>query len=278
TPFRPVHTVPHRPPVPPAPLAAPAVPRAPRSPLRVAAVALCVVLAAGLLGGAAVGTWLTTEPPEVTAAERAFDERRALWRDLPVDELFPPRIAGEGAGPGDADRVWIRTGVAPDSGCAEVFDPALLDALAQAGCHRVIRATYTDDTETSVTTVGLLFTRGGPEETRELHRVFTDRGLATRPDMMPLHHAAAAPDGDPTAVPRATWTVRVLTDAPVVVFAVTGFADGRAAGPPQTAADATAADETTVAALAGLGHDTRGIADRIERRVRKAADTAGEAV
>ncbi len=189
--------------------------------------------------------------------------------------LFPPLIEGEGAGPGKADRRWIRVAVAPDSGCSDAFDPALLEALSPAGCHRLVRASYMDDTETSVTTVGLLFTRAGPEETRELHRRFTGEGLAERVDLLPRHHDGVSPTGDGDSVPRATWTIRPLTDAPVVVFAVTGFADGRSAGPPQPATEATAADQNTVAALAGLGHDARGIADRVERRVRKAADTMG---
>lgn len=52
--------------------------------------------------------------------------------------------------------------MAPDGGCAHAFDPLLHEALAPAGCERLLRATYTDATQSYVTTVGLLFTKADP--------------------------------------------------------------------------------------------------------------------
>ncbi len=75
---------------------------------------------------------------------------------------------------------------------------------------------------------------------------------------------------------RASWTVSVLTDAPVVVYAVSGLADGRTVDEPQPAEEAMKADATTPAAQAGLGHDAQGLADRIERSLRKTVNSATE--
>lgn len=75
---------------------------------------------------------------------------------------------------------------------------------------------------------------------------------------------------------RASWTVSVLTDAPVVVYAVSGFADGRAVTDPQPAQDAMKSGATTAPAQAGLGHDAQGLADRVERGFRKTVTSATE--
>ena len=105
-----------------------------------------------------------------------------------------------------------------------------------------------------------------------LRKRFAVENLSERTDLMPAPVSrtgtVAADFGD---AQRASWTVRVLSDAPVVVYAVTGFADGRVVSDPQAAAEATEKGETSAAAQAGLGHDAQGIADRIERRLRDAA-------
>ncbi|MEU3373479.1 hypothetical protein ABZ734_23825 [Streptomyces sp. NPDC006660] len=240
-----------------------------RRPGRVAAAAVCVVLGVGLIGGAAAGTWLDggsggpSAPSTYTAA-------RELWHSVPVDTLFPPSIRGTGAGPGGADRQWTRIGVAPDGDCADALDPLLQKVVAPVGCARLLRATYTDATETSVITVGLLFTRAQPAAMTALANRFRNEKLGERTDLMPRPYAvknsAAAAFGDKQ---RASWTVRVLTDAPVVVTAVSGFADGRVAPAPQSADTATAQAASGPVAEAGLGHDAKGIADTVERGLRK---------
>ncbi|WP_165953614.1 hypothetical protein [Streptomyces sp. 8K308] len=239
-----------------------------RKVLRLTAAGL--VLGTGLLGGAAAGAWLTGGDG---ATGTAFDDARELWRDLPVDELFPPEIDGEGAGPGRADRRWIRVAVAPDGACAEALDPLLAEALADAGCHRLVRATYTDETETTVTTVGLLFTEADAAETTTLSGRFADQELAGRADLLPKPYAApgtvAEDFGD---AQRASWSLRVLTELPVVLYTVTGFADGREVAEPEPAAEATAEDADSTVALAGLGHDAQGIADQIETGLGQAAE------
>ncbi|MFF8596220.1 hypothetical protein ACF061_33280 [Streptomyces sp. NPDC015220] len=237
---------------------------------------MCLVLGLGLIGGAVTGSRLAGESARAGAAD-SFATAAALWHNAPVDQLFPPTVRGVGAGPGGADRTWTRVAVAPDSGCAGAFDPPLGQALAPVGCARLLRATYTDATQSYVTTVGLLFTEADAPAMSALAARFQNEGLGRRTDLLPRPYAAkgtvAAAFGDEQ---RASWTVSVLTEAPVVVYAVSGWADGRTVGAPQPAADATRAGATTAPAQAGLGNEAQGLADRIERSLRKTAAPATE--
>ncbi|MHC3472015.1 hypothetical protein ACYF6T_25445 [Streptomyces sp. 7R007] len=203
-------------------------------------------------------------------ARDTFAAAGSLWHSVTVDRLFPPTLQGDGAGPGGADRTWTRIAVAPDSGCADAFDPLLQKALAPVGCQRLLRATYTDATQSYVTTVGLLFTKADATGMASLAKRFRDEGLDRRTDLMPRPYpakdTAAAEFGDEQ---RASWTISVLTDAPVVVYAVSGWADGRTVDAPQPAAEALQSGATTPPAQSGLGNEAQGLADRVERALRR---------
>ncbi|MGW1212162.1 hypothetical protein ACWD5F_21375 [Streptomyces sp. NPDC002499] len=240
-----------------------------RIPPRVAAVAVCIVLGLGLIGGAVTGSWLVGDSGDGGTRD-TFSAAAGLWHSVPVDRLFPTTVQGQGAGPGGADRTWTRIAVAPDSGCRNAFDPLLKKVLAPVGCQRLLRATYTDSTQSFVTTVGLLFTNADAVGMKSLATRFQREALGRRTDLMPLPYAAkgtvAAGFGGKQ---RASWIVSVLTDAPVVAYAVSGWSDGRSVDTPQPAEEAMKSGATTPPAQAGLGHEAQGLADRIERALRK---------
>ncbi|MFE7776146.1 hypothetical protein ACFU5O_20030 [Streptomyces sp. NPDC057445] len=248
-----------------------------RHPARTAAALICVVLGLGLTGGALAGSWLAGDSSAAPAARAGYEDTRTLWRSVPVDSLFPPALKGTGAGPGGADRAWTRIAVAPDGPCTGALDPLLARALRPVGCVRALRATYTDATGSSVTTVGMVFTRADRNAMATLRSRFSGEGLTERADLMPRAYGVpgtvAAGFGDKQ---RASWTVGVLSDAPVIVYAVSGFADGRTVTDPQPANEAMASGATSAPAQAGLGHEAKGIADRIERALRKFATPAQE--
>lgn len=242
-----------------------------RHPARTVGAIASVVLGLGLIGGAATGTWLTGDSSADTPERATYAHVRAAWHSVPVDTLFPRTLSGDDAGPGGADRVWTRIAVAPDGDCAAALDPLLTKALEPVGCVRVLRATYTDATASSVTTVGLVFTEADPKGMLALHNRFTTESLAERTDLMPRTFPAkgtvAAGFGSDQ---RASWTIKVVTEAPVVVYAVSGFADGRAVSDPQPADEAQAKGATSAPAEAGLGHEAAGVAQRIEEGLRRA--------
>ncbi|WP_330176688.1 hypothetical protein OG875_26210 [Streptomyces sp. NBC_01498] len=248
-----------------------------RRPGTTAAALACVILGVGLIGGAVTGSWLTDESSADPASAAGYASLRALWHSTPVDTFFPPTLTGDAAGPGGADRTWTRIAVAPDGVCAGAFDPLLLKTLRTVGCERVLRATYVDVTNSAVVTVGMAFTKAEPAAMEALDARFTGEKLAERADLMPRTYpvtgtvAASFGDGQ-----RASWTVNVLTEAPVVVYAVSGFADGRDVRDPQPAARAAADGARTTVAQAGLGHDAQGVAERIGRGLRTTVSTATE--
>ncbi|WP_338058119.1 hypothetical protein [Streptomyces cavernae] len=242
---------------------------------RAAAAAACAVLGIGLIGGAAAGSWLQDGGRDEPGG--AYSRASELWHNVPVDQLFPPTVEGEGAGPGGADRTWTRIAVAPDTGCSGAFDPLLSRALAPVGCLRLLRASYTDTTSSHVLTIGLLFTKGDESQMRSLSTRFRVEGLDRRRDLMPRTYAAAGTLAEGFGeAQRASWAISVLTDAPVVVYAVSGFADHRSVTEPEPAADAMKNGATSDIAQSGLGHEAQGLADRIERSLRKKIDPPTE--
>jgi hypothetical protein len=206
-----------------------------------------------------------------------YEAAAALWHSVPVDTLFAPVVRGKGAGPGGADRTWTRIAVAPDSGCAHAFDPLLRTVLAPAGCLRLLRATYTDETRSHLTTVGILFTKTDPAGMTALRSRFRAEHLATRTDLLPLPYG---PQGTLAegfgARQRVSWSLAVRADLPVVVWAVSGFADGRSFTTPVPAAHATRAGAGGTVALSGIGHDTAALAARTDRALTRASGPGAE--
>lgn len=243
---------------------------------RVVAAGACLVLGLGLVGGAVAGVVLARQGGVGNQQPPGYAEARTAWHSTPVDTLFPRTVKGTSLGPGAADRVWNRLTVAPDAPCsATVLPAALVTTLQPAGCVRVVRATYTDATATNVITVGLVFTDADATAMRTLAGQLTTGGRDKRADHMP--HALPAPGtpaarfGDPQ---RASWHLAAVPELPVLVYAVSGFADGRPVTAPQPAAEAMRPDQTTVPAQAGLGHEAKGLAVRIERGLRMTVSAA----
>ncbi|QES50957.1 hypothetical protein DEJ50_27090 [Streptomyces venezuelae] len=215
------------------------------------AAVLCGVLGLVLVCGAGVAAWQdhrdAARPP---SAEEQYRRAGTLWHETPVDVLFPPRLDTDGAGPGGADRAWTRIAVAPDADCPAALPADWQQALAGSGCTRVLRATYTDVTRSTLVTVGLVFTpaEAGAEAVSGLR------------DRLPMPSGLGF-----DAEQRAAWTVSVRSDAPVVVYAVSAFTDGRAVKRPLTAEEAMNPETEGAVARAGLGHAVRAVAGAVEK-------------
>ncbi|WP_277922102.1 MULTISPECIES: hypothetical protein [unclassified Streptomyces] len=237
-----------------------------RSVGRLVAVAVCAVLGVGLIGGALAGTWLAAAEPGAPAEPPGYAEAKELWHNAPVDNLFPRTLVGSAGGPGGAGRTWTRIVVAPDAACSPaVLAKGLLATLRPLGCERVLRATYTDATASSVITVGLVFTRADAAAQRTLGPGLTTRLGADVPPALAGPGTVAARFGAPQ---RASWWLAAPADLPVVVTAVSGFADGRPVDRPQPAEAAMAKGRTDAVAQSGLGHEAKGITLRLEQQLR----------
>ncbi|MFD6228410.1 hypothetical protein ACFWFZ_16250 [Streptomyces sp. NPDC060232] len=218
-----------------------------RHPARVAAATLCLILGGGLVGGAAVTTWAEHRAANSPLpADAAYRKAGSLWRAAPVDSLLPPVLAGPSAGPGGADRTWTRIALAPDADCPAALATDWQALLTPTGCTRVLRATYTDATRSSLIAVGMVFTPADEPTMRSLGGRFT-----------------APPAYGFADNQRAAWATSVRAEAPVVVYAVSAFADGRPQDAPRPAEDLVKKDATEAAAQAGLGHEAKALADRL---------------
>ncbi|MEU9235459.1 hypothetical protein [Streptomyces subrutilus] len=236
---------------PPPPAAAPR-----RRPGRVLAAVLCALLGAGLLGGAGADAWLEHRAAHrPLSADAVYREAGSLWRSAPVDSLFPPVLAGPAAGPGGANRIWTRIALAPDADCPAALPADWQGLFAATGCTRVLRATYTDATRSFLITAGMVFTPGDARAMSAL------TGRLTAP---PAYGFADAQ--------RAAWSASVVDQAPVVVYTVSSFADGRLLDAPSPAEDVMKKDAAGAVAQAGLGHEAEAVADRIGNGVALLAD------
>lgn len=242
---------------------------------RALAVGACLVLGTGLVGGALVGMWLAASGGGRPAEPAGYTVAKELWHNAPVDTLLPRTLTAPEAGPGPSARTWTRVVVAPDAPCTTAsLAPRLLAAVDPLGCERVLRATYTDATATSVLTVGLVFTRADVTAQRALG----GRALAARlgQDVPPALAGPGTVAAGFGPAQRTGWWATASTDLPVVVTAVSGFADGRAADRAVPADQAMKKGRADAVAQSGLGHEALGIAERLEKQLRTTARTAAK--
>ncbi|MFG2880176.1 hypothetical protein ACGFYU_35045 [Streptomyces sp. NPDC048337] len=235
-------------PPPPTPSPSPS-PSPPVRAKRVVAAVLSGLLGLGLLTGAGIDTWLEQRAAHrPLPADAVYRKAASLWHTAPVDGLFPPVLAGQATGPGGSNRVWTRIALAPDADCPAALPPDWQGLLASTGtgCTRVLRATYTDATRSSLITVGMVFTPADAPATA---------ALTARLTAPPAYGFADAQ--------RAAWTASVRAEAPVVVYTVSAFADGRPLDAPRPAEDLMKKEATGAVAQAGLGHEAKAVADRI---------------
>ncbi|MEV0198039.1 hypothetical protein [Nonomuraea sp. NPDC050691] len=83
-----------------------------------------------------------------------------LWRNLPVEKLFPGAIGRQdpekkGDAP-DTERGWTRVAVSSGTSCDAALSGGLAKLAAQRGCVAAMRATYLDDTGGTAATVAIV--------------------------------------------------------------------------------------------------------------------------
>jgi hypothetical protein len=80
------------------------------------------------------------------------------WRALPAGQIFPASVSYQAPAVLDDSSLLLsarRIGVARQSACGAVTDPAAASILDRNGCSAMLRATYTDGTDSYVVTVGV---------------------------------------------------------------------------------------------------------------------------
>jgi hypothetical protein len=174
------------------------------------------------VAGSAAHAVLTAGP---TAAQRSAAEAAAVagrWQSWSAGRIFP---AGLGYRTSlQTQETARRAGVAPATSCAAGLDPAARHLAARDGCRAVLRATYVDELQGVVYTIGVLAFSSGPRAAAFLRGLPPDRARLTglRARAFPGTASAAFSDG-------ARQASAARQQGPYVVLAVAGYTDGRAA-------------------------------------------------
>lgn len=217
-----------------------------------------LVAGAGVAVAAVLGTSGSSRPvvaPVVVPSSQQADQAvRALWRTKTVEQIFPATVT--------LGSPYVRLGVAPAAGCDVLPKDFLLVLASEApgtSCDRVLRATYTDVTQTVFATVGVVVVGGEASARDKVWRQWTpdsaSKQMDTMPDVYPVPHTVAADFAD---TQRVTWDSQASNDGSYLVYVVSAFADGRAGSSENQLSSgseftkALAADSPPVQAASGL--------------------------
>jgi len=192
-----------------------------RSPaLAIAAVVASGCLAAAVTAAAALHAELARKPTAAELSRAAAVATTQRWQAWPTGKIFPARL------PYTADlnvpEHATRVGIDPVTGCAGAVDGVLASVLLRHGCRGVLRASYIDEREGVVFTVGVV--------------AFPNAGAASaaraqiRPAPIPgLRAFAAAGTAYALFSDRARQAGTVTGAGPYLVLTTAGYADGRPA-------------------------------------------------
>jgi hypothetical protein len=190
-------------------------------------IAVCTAvgyLAVGVLATGRVYWEFHRKPTAGELYRAATQEVRDRWRTWPAERVFPTSVpyTSEQGGAEQAQRVGIASG----TGCGDGVDPASAAILKRQGCRALLRATYVDQLQGIVLTVGVAAVTDEraalaakeallpPDPTTvraTLHALAFPQTIAARFDDAARQYAAAGQAG------------------PYVVLTVAGQTDGRPA-------------------------------------------------
>ncbi|GAA3258026.1 hypothetical protein [Nonomuraea helvata] len=154
---------------------------------------------------------------------------RELWRNVPVEKLFPPYLGREHPDKGysspNNERGWTRAAISTDTSCKTALSGEVARTAAERGCVAAMRATYVDDTGGTAATVALI-AFGDSKAGLDLEDVI--REAQEKPDH--AVRALAAPGTQWKDSARTGNGGRLVGEAPVFVAVTSGPADGRRPG------------------------------------------------
>lgn len=194
----------------------------------VAIVVGCCYLVTSVIALTGAWTTLHRDPTnaEVQRASNAEVARR--WQAWPAERIFPGRL-GYSRGGGRSEFA-TRTGIVPDTGCASAVDPEIATTLIRHGCKAVLRATYTDQLQGIVVTVGVAAFADPWAADRAYRELPDGHGPDGTGTVRPALRAAAFP-----GTASATFTDAARQDrtfdrgGPYVLLTTSGQSDGRPA-------------------------------------------------
>jgi len=186
------------------------------------AVAAVICLVAAVVSGLRISRELTRNPTQAERDQASAIELARRWQVWPAGKIFPQRLGyqAEAGGTENATRIAVD----PSTSCAGGLDDRARPIVARYGCRAVLRATYLDQLEGLVATIGVI---AFPDE-RSAGQAKS--ALPTNSDVSP---GVAAYGPASTIVARFNDAARQVGAArqagPYVVALTVGYADGRPA-------------------------------------------------
>jgi len=175
------------------------------------------------------------------------------WRELPADQIFPAQVKYAPPSALDDDQSLTlaahRVGIARQASCKSATDAAAAAVLDRNGCTALLRATYTDGTDSYVVTVGAAVLPGSAQAAnaaRELAAAGGAGGLAPGVHAVAFKNTPAAWFTDQ----RRQLSGSLVAGGYLILFTV-GYADSRPREP--VSGDTYADAEMTNAGL-GVAH------------------------
>ncbi|MEU8799622.1 hypothetical protein [Spirillospora sp. NPDC048819] len=176
------------------------------------------------------GAWatLTREPTNAELQVAANKEVARRWQAWPAQRIFPERLPYS---PQTGHTEYAsRTGIVPDTGCAQAVDAQIAKTIRRHGCKAVLRATYVDQLLGVVVTVGVVVFPDPWKADKAYKELPGSKGPDGSGSVSPALHAAPFPG---TASARFTDEARQDRTSdrggPYVVLTTSGQTDGRPA-------------------------------------------------
>jgi hypothetical protein len=188
-----------------------------------------ILAMAGLVASAA-GIASQVLPRRFTAAQQQKIiawETAKRWRTMPAGKIFPASVGYQlpdydGTPGSQLPLVANRVGIAPQAACGTGADPAAARVLDAGHCAAMLRATYTDETDSMLVTVGVAVMPGAAAAQTAAAALSEDHGQLSGV------RAASFPDtlasGFSDDQRQLSWAV---SKGPYVVLSTIGYADGR---------------------------------------------------
>ena len=191
--------------------------------LALALAGLAVALA-GLVVQILPRTFSAAQKQQITAWEMG-----KRWRQWPAGEIFPPTLHNQIpalvlSGSSGLTLAAHRAGIASQAPCPAATDPVAAKVLLSHGCTVVLRATYTDATQSLAVTVGVAVL-ASPAAARAAQQDLSGLdGSRLTPGLraVPFRHTVVARFGDRQR--QLSWD---QATGPYLVLATVGYADGR---------------------------------------------------
>jgi hypothetical protein len=221
---------------------------------RIAVLALAIGLVGLAVSAVGVATQLIPRHFSPAQQRQITDwEYGQRWRVLPASKIFPATVKYAPPVALDDDSALTlaarRIGVARQSTCKSATDAKAAGVLDQNGCTALLRATYVDDTDSYVVTVGAAVMPGtaqAADAARELASAGVSGGLAPGVHAVAFKNTEAAWFTDQ----RRQLSGSLAAGGYVILYTV-GYADSR---PREPVADDSYVDAEMTNAGLGVAH------------------------